>query len=127
MDWLISILGSGLTVAAVTGILKIMDTRIVHKAGAAKDRWAAVERKIDSNTEGIGRNTDSIGALKEALRVILHDRLKHLAQEHIAAGAITYGDRGDLMDMHRIYHDALGGNGNLAALMEALLNLPLSD
>ena len=43
---------------------------------------------------------------------------------YIRAGDIDIDDREDLIKMHEVYHN-LGGNGNLNALMETILDLPL--
>ena len=58
-----------------------------------------------------------------ALRSLLRERIRYLCRVHIAAGEITYIDRGDLIEMHKAYHDELGGNGNLDAEMNEVMKL----
>ena len=58
------------------------------------------------------------------LRILLYDRLKHLAKSYIARGWITTEELEDLMQMHKVYHD-LGGNGYLDKLMEQVHRLPV--
>lgn len=60
-------------------------------------------------------------------RVILQDRIKYLGKSYIKKQAIDLEDREDLIEMHKVYHDYLDGNGNLDALMKDVLKLPLSD
>ena len=125
MDWVKSILGSAVIAAALAGIAKLVEAWMAHKSGTKRERLQSMEGKIGSNSDGISRNASDIDALKSALRVLLHDRMKQLIQSHVAEGAVAYGDRGDLIEMHGIYHDKLGGNGNLDALMEALMGLEI--
>ena len=62
--------------------------------------------------------------LTAGMRALLHDRIKSLGLAYIEAGQVVSGDLEDLMEMHRIYHDELGGNGYLDQIMEAVKRLP---
>ena len=77
-----------------------------------------LEQKIDQNAA-------HISDLRLATRIILHDRIKHLAKAHIKDGVISFADRSDLVAMHKVYHEDLGGNGNLDALMTDIFKLKL--
>ena len=59
-------------------------------------------------------------------RMILYDRIKHLAKSYIARGSITIEEHEDLLAMHELYHDKdkLNGNGFLDGLMRDCGNLP---
>lgn len=59
------------------------------------------------------------------IRILLYDRIKHLCKYHIAEGGITAEDLEDLMQMHKIYHDDLKGNGYLDVLMSQVKKLPM--
>ncbi len=83
----IAIIGSGALSTLISGVFALI--------GQAR-------RKKDSNTAG--------------LRILLYDRIKHLAKSYISRGWITTEELEDLMEMHKVYHD-LGGNGYLDALM----------
>ena len=48
-----------------------------------------------------------------------------LNMTYTADGKIDFDDRQDLIDMHGVYHNALGGNGNLDKLMEEVMELPV--
>ena len=56
------------------------------------------------------------------LRILLYDRIKHLAKSYIERGNITAEELEDLMQMHKVYHD-LGGNGYLDKLMDQVHRL----
>ena len=62
--------------------------------------------------------------IAEGVMVLLQDRIKYLAKKYIAEGAISAEDLEDLMRMHKTYK-ALGGNGYLDQLMNAVKDLPL--
>lgn len=59
------------------------------------------------------------------VKILLYDKIKYLAKKHIAAGEISAEDLEDLMAMHKIYHDDLGGNGYLDSLMASVKRLPI--
>lgn len=65
-------------------------------------------------------------AQTEALKLIMLDRILHLGQGYIAKGSISYDDRKRLHDMHKCYHDGLGGNGDANLIMEEVDDLQLS-
>lgn len=71
------------------------------------------------------RLQDDLASLRVGERVILHDRIKYLGRRFIRDGKIDFDDRQDLIDMHGVYHNALGGNGNLDKLMEEVMELPV--
>ena len=61
----------------------------------------------------------------EALKFILYDRIRYLAFAYIKDNEIKFDDRRILNEMHRVYHEGLGGNGDLDALMNSVKKLPL--
>lgn len=70
-------------------------------------------------------NSKRYKLLEDANRIIMKDRIKHLAKSYISRGTVTSEELEDLHEMHQCYHD-LGGNGFLDALMISVRNLPLS-
>lgn len=93
--------------------------------------WALSRRAAKTDGEA-GRRRAKAEALDTTVkhlvagqRIILHDRIKYLAKCYIKAGEIAIDDREDLLEMHRIYHNSLGGNGNLDAVMAQVLELNL--
>lgn len=59
------------------------------------------------------------------VRMLLYDRIKHLGKAYIQRGSVTSDELEDLIAMHKIYHDDLGGNGFLDALMGSIRALPI--
>lgn len=93
-----TILGGGLAATLVITIEKFIEFLIMHFG------------KKKSTTE-------------MALRALLRERIRYLCRVHIAAGQISYADREDLITMHQVYHDEMGGNGNLEPEMSAIMGL----
>ncbi len=71
------------------------------------------------------RESSDMAVVKLALKWVLYDRIRFLGQAFLREGEIDFDDRRLLNEMHRCYHDGLGGNGDLNVLMEAVNNLPL--
>ena len=98
MDGIITILcallGSGAATALVTGLLS---------------RRAEKRRTETGESQG--------------LRYLLQDRLEQQALEFIRRGGVTYGELCRWNRGHHIYHDLLGGNGDLNGLREELKRL----
>lgn len=66
-------------------------------------------------------------ALKAGLKWMLYDRIRHLGQKFINDGSVDFDDRRILNEMHKCYHDGLGGNGDLDILMSGVNKLPLKQ
>jgi len=104
--------------AIVTGIFKLLEMRMSGTISNGEEMRKRVEEKININTV-------YIDTLSAAIRVILHDRIKHLARVYISNDKVSYDDRRDLIEMHKIYHEGLGGNGNLDALMKDFMDIQI--
>lgn len=63
--------------------------------------------------------------LKEGLKWVLYDRIRFLGQHYISEGRVDFDDRRVLNEMHKSYHNGLGGNGDLDVLMRDVNALPL--
>ena len=59
----------------------------------------------------------------QGLRWLLQDRLEQQALAFLRRGYVTYGELCSWNRGHRIYHDLLGGNGDLNGLKEELKRL----
>ena len=81
------------------------------------------KRKHKFDTEEV--KDDDITALKIGLKWVIYDRIRYLGQTYIAAKSIDFDDRRILNEMHKCYHDGLGGNGDLDNLMKEVNSLPL--
>lgn len=53
------------------------------------------------------------------------DRMRYVGQNYLKQEEIDFDDRRIFHQMHDIYHNDLGGNGDLDQLMEAIDDLPL--
>lgn len=62
---------------------------------------------------------------RAGIRILLYDRIKHLGKKYISEGKISAENLEDLIEMHRIYHVDLDGNGFLDSLMEQVKKLPI--
>ena len=91
---LCALLGSGAATAAVTAFLN--------------DR--AAKKRLDTGEV-------------QGMRWLLQDRLEQLALRHLRLGRIDYEELRNWNRGHRIYHELLGGNGDLDNLKEALKRL----
>lgn len=81
------------------------------------------KRKRKYDTEDTEDKT--LNALKDGLKWVMYDRIRDLGQKYIQGGTVDFDDRRILKEMHKSYHDGLGGNGDLDALMDAVYELPL--
>jgi hypothetical protein len=79
-------------------------------------------KKKDSQEET--ENKD-MTALKQGMKFIMLDRIKWLGQSYIKSGEISFNDRRLLNEMHGVYHNGLGGNGDLDTLMREVNELSL--
>lgn len=59
------------------------------------------------------------------VKIILYDRIKWMGNKYIERGWISSEELEDLVEMHRIYHDELIGNGFLDEIMKKVKALPL--
>lgn len=64
-------------------------------------------------------------AVVRGLRALLRDRINERGQGFIDKGYITPAELEELIALHNVYHNDLGGNGYLDTLMDAVKKLPL--
>lgn len=102
MDKLITVLcaliGSGAATALINGLFA---------------RRAEEEKKETGESQGI--------------RWLMQDRLEHVALAYMAKGSISYDELKNWNRGHHIYHDLLGGNGDLDPLKTALQTMYKGD
>lgn len=131
------LLTSGVAVAAVTAIFKLIDEGLkwrrqrkaqaedkaeakAEKQDETAARLAAIERRLDGIEKQLDNQTIS-------QRAILSDRIKHLGTAYINAGEVDFEERRNLHNLHSAYHNNCGGNGDFDLLMEAVDELPLKQ
>lgn len=125
----IAILSGGVAVAIVEGIKEAIVWKRNRKANkedrAEQKKEEAEERSYSEMKTRLNTIESHVAAQGEALKFILFDRIRFLGQAYIAEEEIDYDDRRILNDMHRSYHNGLGGNGDLDILMNEVNKLPL--
>ena len=119
-DLVAVLLGGTLGAAIINGINERKMLKMQHEYQKEEKAQTNVQDKLKE----IETKTD---AQSEAIRYILYDRIRYLGQAYIAEKEVDSDDRRILRDMHRSYHNGLGGNGDLDKLMEAVDNLPLKE
>ena len=125
MEVILSIIGGSCGAAIVAGVFGLLQWRLNRKA-QKEDR--ASDRKLAdcaARGEEIARVEQRVDALYKADRIQMYDRIKHLGKAYIAKGYIAPDDLEDIIDMHKCYHDDLGGNGFLDSIMEQVHRLPI--
>jgi len=94
LSFFIPVLGSGALAALISGVF-----------GLIRDRKASED------------------GVRAGVRQLLYDKIKYLGRKYIAAGEVSEEDLEDLIDMHKIYHDDLDGNGYLDHIMTEVKKL----
>lgn len=122
------IIGYILTGGAAAAGVKLLDNLIqwtLNRRAAKKDQAAERHKKTEAEKEQeLDDIKNNVRSLAHGQKTILHDRIKYLGRCYIKDEAIRLDDREDLLKMHDAYHQ-LGGNGNLNALIDDVLELPL--
>ena len=117
-NWMYAI-ATGVTGAAV---IKLIDNVVQWYL----QRKAAKEDLVEENgREELQKIKDKVNALVNADKYILFDRIRYLGQKYVADDEVDFDDRRILSQMHEVYHNELGDNGDLDELMKAVNALPL--
>lgn len=124
-DLLLCLLSGGVAAAIIKAAESIITWKLNRKA-AQEDKEEAKQESAEQDIKtAIAQLEKDITSLRTGERVILHDRIKYLGKSFIEDKEIDFDDRQDLVDMHNVYHNELGGNGNLNSLMEEVMKLPI--
>ena len=105
-------------IAVIAGVAAVVGGIITQLGEGIRQRR---KRKYDKDD---GKNKD-IEALKAGLKWVIYDRIRFLGQNYTNAGRVDFDDRRILNEMHKCYHEGLGGNGDLDNLMAEVNKLPL--
>lgn len=108
----------GIMVAIIGGIREWLAFRRERKAKKEDDFAKNLEKRLAIIEEQNKRQS-------EALKFVLYDRIRFLGQYYISEKSVSIDDRRILNDMHKSYHNGLGGNGDLDVLMKEVNELPL--
>jgi hypothetical protein len=68
--------------------------------------------------------TESLIDVKDGQKVILYDRILYISRKFILEGSISYEDKTNLNKMYSVYHNQLGGNGDLDTVIRDINKLP---
>ncbi len=91
------------------------------------DELEKLSKQVEELSLKESETAKKLNILGEAQKCILLDRIIYLGQVYIKAGEIDFDDRRRLREMHKAYHNGLGGNGDADAIMTAVDNLPLKN
>ena len=98
MEIFLAVLGSGALSALISGVFALIRDRKACKDG-----------------------------VRAGVRQLLYDKIKFLGRKYIAACEVSAEDLEDLIDMHKIYHDDLSGNGYLDHIMTEVKKLRIGN
>ena len=118
-------------VTGVTGaaVIKLIDNVVqwkLQRKAAKEDRTLDDDRaEIKKIKQWEKDMEDKVNALVNADKYIMFDRIRYLGQKYVAEKEVDFDDRRILNQMHDVYHNELGGNGDLKEWMDAVNALPL--
>ena len=107
IEIIIAVLGGSALSALITQVGNYISDR--------RKRKDAVEDKTE----------DKDAALKQGIKLLLADKIQYLGLRYIEEGEVTFSNKKMLNEMHSVYHNGLGGNGDYDDLMEEFNELPL--
>ena len=119
--WLAVISGTLSLIAAICSAAVVIITNL------QKRRWEKEDRKEKEEEESKKKEAVKIEALVAGQKWLLYDRIKYLGLAYIKAGHVDFDDRRILREMHTVYHQGLGGNGDLDKIMSEVDKLPLKE
>lgn len=111
---ILAILGSSVISALISQIGAFVLKKEDHK-----------ENKIEKIEADMKTIHQDIMSLREGMRLILLDRIRYVGQSYLKEKEVDFDDRRLLKQMHNVYHENLGGNGDLDTLMKEVDDLPL--
>lgn len=124
-NWMYAI-ATGVTGAAV---IKLIDNVVqwhLQRKAAKEDRDEENGKKELQKIKDWEKDMeDKVNALVNADKYIMFDRIRYLGQKYVTEKEVDFDDRRILNQMHDVYHNELGGNGDLDELMKAVNALPL--
>ena len=123
--WLVPILVA--LIGAGSASLTNLVTAWINKRRRKEEKEDSTQQILGKLDEIDGRITDIEGrleGLKKAQKIMMQDRIRHLAEKYIEDGSISFDNFNDLKTMHEIYHNDLHGNGFLNDIMDDVKELP---
>ena len=94
--------------------------------GKKLDDFLEKQKEINDGILKRQEETDKqLSAQSEAIKLELLDKIFDLGNSYIKDGEIGFEERRRLHEMHKCYHEGLGGNGDADLLMKEIDDLPL--
>ena len=120
---------AALTGVGAAAVIKLIDNvvqwKLQRKAGKEDRTVEDGQAEIKKIKQWEKDMEDKVNALVNADKYIMFDRIRYLGQKYVAEKEVDFDDRRILNQMHDVYHNELGGNGDLKELMDAVNALPL--
>ena len=126
-NWMYAI-ATGVTGAAVIKLIdNVVQWHLQRKATKEDAKISDDKAELKKIKQWEKDMEDKVNALVNADKYILFDRIRYLGQKYVADDEVDFDDRRILRQMHDVYHNELGGNGDLDELMKAVNALPLKQ
>ena len=126
MDW--NVVLSGASGAAIFAGIFSLFTWLLNRKAAKEDKAEERKRQAEEKAIMADKNlTQKVDALCVAVRELLYDRIKHLGKAYLDRGYISTEELEDFINMHKIYHNTLEGNGFLDEIVRQVKGLPIRD
>ncbi len=125
MQLLMTVIGGAVGAAIVSGIFGIIMWKLNRKAQVEDRQEDREQESADALKSEVETINEQLSGLTVAMRMLMYDRIKHLGNSYLKRGYISSEELADLIEMHRVYHDTLKGNGFLDTLMEKVKALPV--
>lgn len=124
-NWMYAI-ATGVTGAAVIKLIdNVVQWYLQRKATKEDAKISDDKAELKKIKQWEKNMEDKVNALINADMLIMLDRIRYLGQRYVADNEVDFDDRRILNQMHKSYHDDLGGNGDLDGLMKVVNALPL--
>lgn len=125
MQVLMTVIGGAVGAAIVSGIFGIIMWKLNRKAQVEDRQEDKEQESADALKAEVETINEQLSGLTVAMRMLMYDRIKHLGNSYLKRDSISSEELADLIEMHRVYHDTLKGNGFLDTLMEKVKALPV--
>lgn len=126
MDW--NVVLSGASGAAIFAGIFSLFTWLLNRKAAKEDKAEERKRQAEEKVVMADKNLNQkVDALCVAVRELLYDRIKHLGKAYLDRGYISTEELEDFINMHKIYHNTLEGNGFLDEIVRQVKALPIRD
>lgn len=126
---LLAILGGGVAVAIIEAVKEAIAWRRNRKAVKEDRVEEKKEKRFEERLTGLEEEVSDMkkmmAALVDSQKNVLFDRIQYLCRRYIADGEVDFDNLRGVNALHNSYHNGLGGNGDLDALMKQVQSLPL--